>query len=854
MSDDILTTTENEVLNWKLDPKEAKKTIYNKVKCVEFAPINKIYGFINNDMGSEISNSNFETELAHMISYKNCYNKQDKMFHVKHTLAKHKWGRVVPVGYNSLSVLHRPTRHTLCIDKYEDLDIQNAAPSIVREMMIQHNISCSSLTKYCEDPKKYQKKIMTHHNCSKDTAKKLIISILNGGKYSYWLTKNDIQLNDNSPLKLVSSIQEELSGVIEIVYTNNQHIKKDVLKSDPSKWNSDNEAKRGVMALWIQTIERMIQETCVSYLTEVKDIPINEIVPCQDGLMVLSQHYYDEICSDFEKVVKELFNFSIVWKNKPFDEAIEIPEYSDTKGYNEWEDLLSVKCLADRFLEEFGEYIVMNGNNVYVYWKCDTPRWYDETIKNKRYKLNRLISENLYEIVSGEIRCAVELDSKETPLLLRNLRNQTCRGFNVNDIIFQILTKAKSTEKEFDTQNHLLGFENGVYDLSADEFRKYTFTDYITITTGYDYKPFKGTEADIKQMEVLDKIIEDIHPDPECRLLYLQTLASGLDGRAYQKIFLFNGGGGNGKGLTGAMMGETLGGYYHQPSNGLLKDLGAEKANTPSPDMLNLKNMRYINFKEVSGSVNPVMLRNLTGGGKFTGRMLRCDPEEFFMSATFVMEFNTPPDLIGRPQPADYRRMVNCVFGNSFTDDVNKIGRTIGGRNYIKGNTYYETQEFLQSIKHCFLHKLLGVYRENSDKKKGTGIVFTIPESVKLLTEEFIENQNLFSKVFHENYEKVEILPDNKADEKRKTLKCKEIWYTIQFSPEYKALSFRERNQYSMKQLFLWLEEMTPITGNTKTGKLIVGYLPKEEASNDGGSDTETENQFPGGCVVGHTY
>ena len=103
-------------------------------------------------------------------------------------------------------------------------------------------------------------------------------------------------------------------------------------------------------------------------------------------------------------------------------------------------------------------------------------------------------------------------------------------------------------------------------------------------------------------------------------------------------------------------------------------------------------------------------------------------------------------------------------------------------------------------------------------------------------------------------YEKVEILPDNKADEKKKTLKCKDIWYTIQFSPEYKALSFRERNQYSMKQLFLWLEEMTPITGNTKTGKLIVGYLPKEEASNDGGSDAETENQFVGGCVVGQTY
>ena len=847
------TTDEPQVFEWRLDPKDAKTSIFLKEKCVEFAPIKQVYGFIKSNMGTSQTNTAFDTEHKHMISYKNTYDKKTGMFHTKHTLAKHKWGRITPVGHNSLCVLHRPTRHTLCEEAYVDLDIENAAPSIVREMMTQHNISCAYLTKYCEDPKKYQRKIMTHHNCSKDTAKKLIISILNGGKYAYWITKNDIQLNDNNPLKVASGVQDEMSSIIEIVYTNNQHIKKDVLKSDPTKWKTEKEAKRGVMALWLQTIEKMIQETCISHLIEVKEMKINEIVPCQDGLMILKEHYYDEICKDFEDVIKFKYNFNIKWKNKPFDEAIDIPIYTDVKTYNKWEDLLSVKCLADRFLEEFGEYIVMNGNNVYVYWNNDNPRWYDETIKNKRYKLNRLISENLYGVVSGEIRNAVELDTiKETPILLKQIRNQTCRGFNVNDIIFQILTRARSTEKEFDSQNHLLGFENGVYDLSVDEFRKYTFTDYITITTGYDYKPYEETAENIELMKVLDKIIEDIHPDLECRKLYLQTLASGLDGRAYQKIFLFNGGGGNGKGLTGALMDALLGGYYHQPGNGILKDI--EKSNAPSPDMLNLKNKRYINFKEVSGSIKAAMLRNLTGGGKFCGRMLRCDPEHFFMSATFVMEFNTAPDLDGKPQPADYRRMVNCVFGSTFTDDENKIGKTIGGRTYMKGNKYFETQEFLQSMKYCFLHKLLGVYRENCDKINNTGIEFTIPESVKALTAEFIENQNLFSKVFNENYEKVEIIPDNKADEKLKTLKCRDIWSTIQFSDEFKALSFREKRQYSMKQLYLWLEEMTTITGNTKTGKLIVGYLPKEEAYLDVDSDAETENQFAGACVVGHTY
>jgi hypothetical protein len=36
---------------------------------------------------------------------------------------RHKWGRIMPVDYLSMSVFHRPTRHTLCKDNYVDVDI-----------------------------------------------------------------------------------------------------------------------------------------------------------------------------------------------------------------------------------------------------------------------------------------------------------------------------------------------------------------------------------------------------------------------------------------------------------------------------------------------------------------------------------------------------------------------------------------------------------------------------------------------------------------------------------------------------------------------------------------------------------
>jgi phage/plasmid-associated DNA primase len=318
-------------------------------------------------------------------------------------------------------------------------------------------------------------------------------------------------------------------------------------------------------------------------------------------------------------------------------------------------------------------------------------------------------------------------------------------------------------------------------------------------------------------------VFETIHPDPEVMLLYFQTLASGLDGRAYQKLFLFNGQGGNGKGLTGSLMDAVLGDYYHQPANGILKDV--EKANTPSPDMINLKNKRYINFKEVAGAVRVAMLRNLTGGGKFSGRLLNQNPEQFYMSGTFVMEFNTSPDLDGKPQQADYRRLVDILFPVNFTEDTTKIDKEIGGVIFKKANPYYETQEFLSKSKLVFLDLLLTIYKTYRDKEQNTGIIFTIPESVRLRTKEFIENQNLFQKVFSSVWEKVEVDYNDKKDIKDKTTYLSDIWDSITQSEEYKNLTYREKRQYSRDECYKWVESLFKVEGNSKTGKKIVGFM-----------------------------
>jgi hypothetical protein len=830
---------------WTLNSSIVRTTIFEKKKCVELIDVAKLYGFIKNEMGISYQSvpryeggvcKTYKTELEQMIKFKELYNRKLNRFQVAHKLAKHKWGRTQPHNYLSTSIFHRPTRHTFCEGSYVDLDMINAQPTIINEICKHHNLHNTYLTKYVKNPKKYREFIMNHHNCNKDTAKQLPIILMFGGSYSTWLKEADITMNENNRIKDFVEIEDFMKTIIEIVYNANPQIKKDVLKQDKQKWKTESEAKRGVMALWSQSIEKIIQEECISYLINKDITRIEDIVPCQDGFMILKETDYETICDELNTLIQEKYNINVGWIKKPFDEGIEIPEHQEVLSLEEWEDLLSVKCLADRFLQEFGDYIIKTKQGeLNVYWgekingQVVNGRWYNETHKDKQYKLYRYISEDLFNIIHNEIVGAVELDEKDINKLLKTLRTNCSVSNKMNDIIKHILTKAKEIETDFNSDPFLLGFNNGVYDLRKDEFRDYTFDDYITLSTKYDYKEVDYTDKQNQETkEMLAKIFEDIHPDPEHRELFLKVLASGLDGRAYQKLFLFNGQGGNGKGLTGSLMDAVLGEYYFQPGNGILKDV--ERANTPSPDMFNLKNKRYINFKEVAGAIRVAMLRNLTGGGKFCGRLLNCNPESFYMSATFVMEFNNSPDLDGKPQRADYRRLVDLFFPVNFTDDPEKIGKTFDGIQYKEGNTYYETQEFIQRVRDCFLDLLLGVYRHFKDPDGDKGIIFTIPKSIRDRTEKFIENQNLFLKLFNNHYIKNPVEEnDSKQEKKAKTIRLKDMWDTLTYDDEYKRMPYRERRQYGRDEFYKWCEEQFRIEGNSKTGKMMVGVSIKEQ-------------------------
>jgi phage/plasmid-associated DNA primase len=843
------------VFDWKLSPIECKSSIYLKTPCRERVNKQLIYGFVRNNMGISFQGDHkndylskmYPTELDMIKSYKDKMNRDGfelGEFSTSYHLARHKWGRAIPADNLSLSVFHRPTRHRLASDAYIDIDMINAQPTMVSEICRHHNTPCPRLNEYVADPKSARENIMKHHNCKKDAAKRLILRIMFGGTYDAWIKEYDIKENATKRLESVMEIEKETKAIMEIVYNANQHMKIDVLKHDKNKWKTSAEAKRGVMGLWSQSIEKLVQETAISFLVNKKGFALEDIVPSQDGFMIFKELWYDGILDECGSAVKETYNLSIGFLDKPFDEAIEIPAYEDAKSYEEWDALLSSKELADKFLDLYGDNVVMSGDKLFVFYEEQrkteneeqkTGRWFDETDEKKRHKLTIMISENLYSNQFEQIGGAVELKKWEREKLLKLNRRMTSALCNVKDIIRHIITRAKHTLTEFDSKPFLIGFENGVYDLSKEEFRHYTYEDYITISTNYNYTKPNYNDPEIAALKKsLVEIINTIHPNPEKRKLYLQTLASGLDGKLYQKLFLFNGQGGNGKGLTSSLMNIVLGCcYFHKPNNGIIKDMDSEKANTPSPDIAGLQHKRFIQFEEVEGSISGAMVKNLTGGGPKTGRFLGQNPISFELVATIIMYFNdTHPEFDGEMGEAFYRRLVNLFFEVNFTDEDEKVGTVKGNVRYAKGNVLYESMDWRLSVRDIFLDMLLDEYKENlsgrSAEDKHRGIIFTIPECVKEATSKFMDNQNPFNKIVKDLFNEIKVEKDEKGKgivDSSNSITLTDMFDDISHSIGYLELSSKQKRTYNRKAFKKWVGNEYHLFTPKDSAERVVGVI-----------------------------
>ena len=96
-------------------------------------------------------------------------------------------------------------------------------------------------------------------------------------------------------------------------------------------------------------------------------------------------------------------------------------------------------------------------------------------------------------------------------------------------------------EDLLDSRPHLLGFENGVYDLRMHEFRDGSPDDYITYSTGRHYIPFNARSDEAVE---IDHFLSQIFTNPVVCRYIKDMFTCMLDGSVRQeKFYIFNGSG-----------------------------------------------------------------------------------------------------------------------------------------------------------------------------------------------------------------------------------------------------------------------------------------------------------------------
>lgn len=278
------------------------------------------------------SRGGFESAHAHVRKYIDSrYDARKGFAKTKLCFAKHKWGRVQPTDHLSLSVLHRPTRHGLCEPRYIDFDLKNASQNILRLACQQRGINTPLLDAYCDNREPFLEEVREYHNVSRDAAKQLFIAESFGGSYKSWRESHNVP--DELPnMPGAKDMETEYATIIDSIYEENQHIIDDVIKADSHKYDKyatptakTAAKKRTCASIFYQTIEKLMQECMVMHLVNERGFALEDIVPCQDGFMVLKDKAQGVVTSECEAVCAAAFGFSVPLVEKPFDEAVVIP-------------------------------------------------------------------------------------------------------------------------------------------------------------------------------------------------------------------------------------------------------------------------------------------------------------------------------------------------------------------------------------------------------------------------------------------------------------------------------------------------------------------------------------------------
>jgi P4 family phage/plasmid primase-like protien len=329
---------------------------------------------------------------------------------------------------------------------------------------------------------------------------------------------------------------------------------------------------------------------------------------------------------------------------------------------------------------------------------------------------------------------------------------------NINKMIVQLKTvtfyngvmnacnvkfRNKHFLKNLANNPYLVGFQNGVYDLRENIFRKGEPGDYVYYQMPFHYKEFNNSDREVAEIHTF---MEKMFPDKSLRE-YFMDISSEIfvGGNHNKKAFFWIGEGNNGKTIMQQLFQYMLGPYAITLGSELLTGKKG-KSSDATPDLVRFKyGVRWLVMNEPSPDevLNIGLLKQLSGNDTLYTRGLYKEGEDIQPMFKMAVISNKPP-IIPYNDQATWNRIRVIPFESTFSTDAPdsyeeqlaqkcfKMDKTLGDR--------------LQNMVQAFAWVLL------EHRKKGVKMIE--PEKVILATDNYRKNNDIYKQFVEEQIDK----------------------------------------------------------------------------------------------------
>ena len=379
------------------------------------------------------------------------------------------------------------------------------------------------------------------------------------------------------------------------------------------------------------------------------------------------------------------------------------------------------------------QFIYIKNNNIYELYCYNGKYWEKDDVIMRNY-----ISTELYNFLKTILNEVYYHSNKftQSKKKLDKLKNISYK----KDIIETYKEYGYNKNIKFDDKWWLFGFDNIVYDMKLGKFRDYEYDDYVSITCDYDWK-----EPTLQEIETIKNLIINIMPIEEERNAYLQILSTCIDGRALENFIIFNGKGGNGKGMMNDLLLTMLGKYGMIGNNAILFERSHTGCN---PEKANINKKRCVIFREPAekNRFENSVIKELTGGGTISARGLYDNSPDKKLNLTLIVECNKKPLFADDPTEAEKRRIIDIYFRSLFKMDDSEVD---ADKYIYKANPFYKEITFQNQHKYA-LFKILS---DEHQKFIANGSILKMPSGIVAQSNTYMELSSDIIQWFKSNYE-----------------------------------------------------------------------------------------------------